>query len=79
MSKLKNAIDDAGGVPVVAKACGVSPRAVYKWLAAGALPRTDFTGETQHAEKIADLSLARGFPANAAELRAASTPSKSVA
>jgi hypothetical protein len=34
MSPLKKSIDDAGGVPVVAMACGKTPRAVYKWLTA---------------------------------------------
>lgn len=33
-------------VPVVAKACGRTPRAIYKWINSGCLPRTDYTGET---------------------------------
>ncbi|MGE0971156.1 helix-turn-helix transcriptional regulator [Klebsiella sp. WOUb02] len=40
-------------VPVVAKACGRSPRAIYKWIASGTLPRTDYTDETNYAERIA--------------------------
>jgi len=44
------------GVPKAARACGVSVRAVYKWLSQGALPRTDFTGETRYAEILATLS-----------------------
>ncbi|MDU7684750.1 MAG: helix-turn-helix domain-containing protein, partial [Klebsiella grimontii] len=40
-------------VPVVAEACGCSPRAIYKWIANGSLPRTDYTEETSYAEKIA--------------------------
>ena len=36
-------------VPVVAKACGCSPRAIYKWIANGSLPRTDYTDETNYA------------------------------
>jgi Prophage CP4-57 regulatory protein (AlpA). len=43
-------------VPVVAKACGVSQRAIYKWIDNGKLPRTDYTGETNYAEKIALVS-----------------------
>ncbi|HAU5006424.1 Cro/Cl family transcriptional regulator [Raoultella ornithinolytica] len=43
-------------VPVVAKACGRSPRAIYKWIGSGSLPRTDYTGETTYAEKIASAS-----------------------
>lgn len=43
-------------VPVVAKACGVTPRAVYKWISNGHLPRTEYTGETKYAAKIASIS-----------------------
>lgn len=43
-------------VPVVAKACGRTPRAIYKWIGSGSLPRTDYTGETKYAEKIASAS-----------------------
>lgn len=43
-------------VPVVASACGVSARAIYKWIDRGSLPRTDFTGETTYAQKISQLS-----------------------
>lgn len=53
MANLKQAVADAGGAERVAKVCGISVRAVYKWLAAGRLPRTEYTGETQYAEKIA--------------------------
>lgn len=50
---LRKAIECAGGPPAAAKACGISLQAVHKWLAAGRLPRTEYTGETQYAEKIA--------------------------
>lgn len=43
-------------VPVVAEACGRSPRAIYKWIASGTLPRTDYTDETNYAERIAIAS-----------------------
>lgn len=39
MSPLRKAIDAAGGVATAAKICEVSPRAIYKWLATGSLPR----------------------------------------
>jgi hypothetical protein len=42
-------------VPVVAEACGCSPRAIYKWIANGSLPRTDYTDETNYAEKSLSL------------------------
>ncbi|WP_247178408.1 helix-turn-helix transcriptional regulator, partial [Escherichia coli] len=40
-------------VAVVADVCGVSQRAIYKWMDNGKLPRTEYTGETNYAEKIA--------------------------
>ncbi|EMG5651511.1 Cro/Cl family transcriptional regulator [Citrobacter freundii] len=43
-------------VPVVAQACGRTPRAIYKWINSGCLPRTDYTGETGYASKIAAAS-----------------------
>ncbi|HEY1028380.1 MAG TPA: hypothetical protein VGE28_12245 [Pseudomonas sp.] len=60
MSALKEAIDAAGGVVKVSRLCGVSPRAVYKWLAAEAVPRTEYTGETTYLSRIANEAAARG-------------------
>ena len=79
MSPLKKSIDDAGGVPVVAQACGKTPRAVYKWLAAECLPRTEYTGETRYAERIAALASANGKAFDAAWLLSAAHPKKSAA
>ncbi|GJN50820.1 hypothetical protein [Pseudomonas tohonis] len=62
MSELKNAINKAGGPAAAAKACGKSARAIYKWLAAGALPRTDYSGETNYAGRLAAAAAARGEP-----------------
>lgn len=56
MTALKQAIQQAGGATKSAEVCGVSPRAVYKWLNSGSLPRTDYTGETQYAAKLAAAS-----------------------
>lgn len=57
MNVLKASIDQIPGkIPAAAKACGVSVRAVYKWIDAGRLPRTDYTGETDYAHRLADLS-----------------------
>ena len=44
------------GIPEVAKACGVSERAVYKWLKNGFLPKTEFFGKTKCASKIEEIS-----------------------
>ncbi|XAG19538.1 helix-turn-helix domain-containing protein [Vibrio metschnikovii] len=52
---IKEAITSIG-VTQVANACGVSVRAVYKWCERGVLPRTEYTGETNYAETIEDLS-----------------------
>lgn len=79
MQELKKAIEDAGGVTVVALACGKTPRAVYKWLTAGCLPRTEYTGETSYAEKISALAKANGKPFKPQRLLAETAPAKSVA
>lgn len=39
-------------VPVMAKACERTPRAIYKWINSGFLPRTDYTGETVMHRKL---------------------------
>ena len=57
MSILKQSIDRIPGkVPAAAKACGVSVRAVYKWIDRGMLPRTEYTGETDYAYRLAAAS-----------------------
>jgi DNA-binding transcriptional regulator YdaS (Cro superfamily) len=40
------------GLQPLAKACGVSYQSVRKWEANGRLPRTEWTGETDHARAI---------------------------
>lgn len=76
MTPLKKSIDDAGGVPAVSAACQVSPRAVYKWLAAESLPRTEYTGETDYAKRIAALAQSNGKPLEAEWLLAEAHPGK---
>jgi hypothetical protein len=53
MSAIKTAVEAVGGSSSAARICGVSPRAVNKWIAAGKLPRTEYTGETRHAKNLA--------------------------
>ncbi|TCJ96175.1 hypothetical protein EV694_1727 [Volucribacter psittacicida] len=61
MEKLTHIIDRIG-VSNVARLCGITSRAVYKWRALNTLPRTDYTGETQYAEILA-LALNNGMTA----------------
>jgi len=56
MSALRFAIDKVGGVADAAKICGISSRGVYKWLHRDALPRTEYTGETSYAKRLAEAS-----------------------
>lgn len=57
MNILKDSIDRIPGkVPAAAEACGVSVRAVYKWIDRGLLPRTEYTGETDYAYRLAAAS-----------------------
>lgn len=44
------------GLRALAKACNVSPQAIYKWQAKGRLPRTDWTGETDYASRIEEAT-----------------------
>lgn len=48
-------IIDHLGASQVAKVCNVSVRAVYKWRAVNALPRTEYTGETNYAQSLATM------------------------
>lgn len=85
MSALKEAIDAAGGAMKVSRLCGVSPRAVYKWLAAESVPRTEYTGETNYLARIAAEAKTRGkgFDLDALKRvlaeRRGSTPERAVA
>lgn len=76
MTALKQAIQKAGGVTKAAEACGVSPRAVYKWISAGCLPRTEYTGETRYAHLLAEAS---GGEFTAEWLLSEASPSKAAA
>lgn len=40
------------GLCKLAKSCGVKHQSVYRWVRKGALPRTDWTGETDYASRI---------------------------
>lgn len=55
MNNIREPITDIG-VSQVAKACGVSNRAVYKWLKNESLPMTEFFGKTSYAKAIQKVS-----------------------
>jgi len=47
---IKAVVAAIGTYKDVAKVCGVnSPESIRKWIVAGHLPRTDYTGETNYA------------------------------
>lgn len=50
---LEKALELAGGQTGLANIVGLTPQAVQKWVANGCLPRTEWTGETNYAEQIA--------------------------
>ncbi|MFC0178974.1 DNA-binding protein [Thorsellia kenyensis] len=55
MYSIKDAILEVG-IHNVANACGVTTRAVYKWISNNYLPKTEFFGGTNYAQKIESLS-----------------------
>lgn len=56
MSAIRFAVERVGGVSRCARICRVSPSAVCKWLRRDCLPRTEYTGETCHAQRMATAS-----------------------
>lgn len=45
-----------GGYEAAGRVCGTSGKAVQKWAKQGRLPRTEATGETNYAERMAKAS-----------------------
>lgn len=74
-----DAVTRAGGAIAVAKACKKTRQAVDKWVRSNQLPRTEYTGETDYAERIADLARARGEEVNPSALRSSAAPGRSAA
>ncbi|QHH95442.1 hypothetical protein FPL18_17185 [Acinetobacter gyllenbergii] len=56
MSSVKDVIHDAGGVQIVAIAVQLSERSIYKWIEKNAFPRSEYTGESNYINTIAELS-----------------------
>lgn len=76
MSAISSAVKAVGGPAAAAKACGIKRQAIDKWLLKGVLPRTDYTGETDYAIRLAEAS-AGEFTAE--WLLAEASPKKSAA
>lgn len=74
MQSLKEVFQGAGGIEVVSTVCGLSPRALYKWVARDSLPRTEYTGETAYAESICTLP---GIDLSPSDLKQRFSPSRS--
>lgn|GEM_PF-502764 len=71
------AVTAAGGPVMAARACDVSRQAVDKWIANGYLPRTDYTGETNYAYRLAAAAGARGVAFTPSWLLTAAAPGAS--
>lgn len=59
ISSLQEAIDLVGPYKL-ADECGIKGPSVYKWLANGYLPRTEWTGETAYTDVIVRMVAAAG-------------------
>lgn len=70
------AFEAVGGIGAAARACGRSYQALNKWRLAGCLPRTDYTGETNYAERLAIAAGKNGNPFEASWLLEVSAPHK---
>lgn len=70
------AFEAVGGIGAAAKACERSYQALNKWRLAGCLPRTEYTGETNYAQRLAIAAGQNGNPFEASWLLEASAPQK---
>jgi DNA-binding transcriptional regulator YiaG len=68
ISPISKAIQALGLQPL-AKLCGVTYQAVRKWEAAGRLPRTEWTGETDYASKISAACADKGVDVSVESLK----------
>jgi len=73
------AFEAVGGIGAAAKICQKSYQALHKWRLASSLPRTDYTGETQYAELLAEAAKVRGNSFDAGWLLERSVPQKAAA
>lgn len=53
---VERAISHFGGIPNVQKMLGISYVAIKKWQDKGYFPRTEYTGETNYTQVLAEAS-----------------------
>ncbi|WRH94632.1 hypothetical protein RCC30_12895 [Pseudomonas fluorescens] len=70
------AFEAVGGIGAAARVCNRSYQALNKWRLAAALPRTDYTGETEYAKLLAAAAREKGTPFDADWLLGKSAPQK---
>lgn len=56
MNPIESVIEAVGGRANASNICCVSRVTIHKWIKNGSLPRTEYTGKTQYAEKLANNS-----------------------
>jgi len=75
-SAIAFAFEAVGGIGAASKVCNRSYQALNKWRQAACLPRTDYTGETNYAELLANAAGKKGIFFQASWLLNASVPQK---
>ena len=73
------AFEAVGGIGAASKVCERSYQALNKWRLSASLPRTDYTGETHYAKRLATAAELKGNAFDAAWLLDASAPQKTAA
>lgn len=56
MNEVKKAIRAVGGPAKAAEICERSVTAIQKWQSKGCLPRTEYTGKTNYAQRLANAA-----------------------
>ncbi|MFS1287499.1 hypothetical protein ACLRDI_07245 [Pseudomonas piscis] len=77
-SAIAFAFEAVGGIGAAARICGRSCQALNKWRLAAALPRTDYTGETEYASLLARAAKQKGIFFDSAWLLDQSAPRRNM-
>lgn len=54
MKNLTDIINAVGGIPMASQICSITNTAIRKWVITNTLPRTEWTGETDYAQRLSD-------------------------